>query len=73
MLDIMVAAALSLLASVGDFLPPTRLAVVLASPIVDEKPNRILKFCALPAVLAIAWGLAMILLANPLAKLLGLS
>ncbi|MCX6600669.1 MAG: TRAP transporter large permease subunit [bacterium] len=71
--DIMVAAALSLLASVGDFLPPTRLAVILAAPVVDEKPNSILKRCALPVVLAVVWGLAMILFANPLAKLLGLS
>ena len=71
--DIMVAAALSLLASVGDFLPPTRLAVILASPVVEEKPNAILKFCMIPALLAVAWGLAMILLANPLAKLLGLA
>jgi gluconate:H+ symporter, GntP family len=70
--DIIVAAALSLLASIGDFLPPTRLAVILASPVVDEKPNSILKYCLIPALLAAAWGVAMILLANPLAKLLGL-
>jgi GntP family gluconate:H+ symporter len=70
--DIMVAAALSLLASVGDFLPPTRLAVILAAPVVDEKANAILKQCTLPIILSIAWGLAMILLANPLAKLLRL-
>lgn len=69
--DIMVAAALSLLASVGDFLPPTRLAVILAAPVVDEKPNRVLKYCLIPALLAVAWGIAMILLANPLAKWIG--
>jgi hypothetical protein len=40
---------------------------------VEEKPNAILKFCMIPALLAVAWGLAMILLANPLAKLLGLA
>jgi gluconate:H+ symporter, GntP family len=70
--SIIVAAALSLLASVGDFLPPTRLAIVLAAPVVDENPNPILKHCMIPAVLAVLWGIAMILLANPLAKLLGL-
>jgi TRAP-type C4-dicarboxylate transport system permease large subunit len=70
---IIVAAALSLLASVGDFLPPTRLAVVLSAPVVDETPNRILKFCAIPAALAILWAIGMILLANPIGKLLGLS
>lgn len=71
--DIIVAAALSLLASVGDFLPPTRLAVILSAPVVDETPNRVLKYCALPAALAIIGALAMIYWANPLAKLLGLS
>jgi hypothetical protein len=70
--DIIVAAALSLLASVGDFLPPTRLAVILSAPVVDETPNKILKWCMIPAVLAVAWGIGMILLANPIAKLLGL-
>ena len=70
--DIIVAAALSLLASIGDFLPPTRLAVILASPVVEEKPNRILKYCLIPALLAVVWGIAMILFANPLARMLGL-
>ncbi|RPH93982.1 TRAP transporter large permease subunit [candidate division KSB1 bacterium] len=71
--DIIVAAALSLLASIGDFLPPTRLSVILSSPIVDAKPNQILKYCAIPAILAMLWGIGMIYWANPLAKLLGLS
>jgi gluconate:H+ symporter, GntP family len=70
---IMVAAALSLLASVGDFLPPTRLAVILASPIVNEKANRILKFCLWPALAAVIWAVLMIVFANPLAKIFGLS
>ncbi len=70
---VVVAAALSLLASVGDFLPPTRLAVVLTAPVVKESPNRVLKYCMIPAVLAVAWGIAMILFANPIGKLLGLS
>ncbi len=70
---VIVAAALSLLASVGDFLPPTRLAVILTAPVVNESSNRILKYCLIPAALAIAWGIGMILLANPIGKLLGLS
>jgi GntP family gluconate:H+ symporter len=69
--EIIVASALSLLASIGDFLPPTRLAVILAAPVVkEENPNRILKYCLIPAALAVLWGVAMILLANPLARLL---
>jgi len=70
---IIVAAALSLLASIGDFLPPTRLAVILSAPVVEENANRVLKYCAIPIVLSILWGIGMILLANPIAKILGLS
>lgn len=69
--DIIVAAALSLLASIGDFLPPTRLAVVLAAPVVDAEPGQILRSSWPPVVLATAWGVGMVLLANPLARLLG--
>jgi gluconate:H+ symporter, GntP family len=69
---ILVAAALSLLASVGDFLPPTRLAIILAGPVVEENPNRIMRYCWIPVLLAIAWGVVMILFANPLSKWLGL-
>ncbi len=71
--EIIAAAALSLLASVGDFLPPTRLAVVLSSSVTSAGERAILKWCATPAILAIAWGIGMVLLANPLAKLLGLN
>jgi gluconate:H+ symporter, GntP family len=70
--DIIVAAALSLLASVGDFLPPTRLAVILAGQVTSEdNPNAILKHCWTPAIAAVVWALLMIWFANPLAKLLG--
>jgi GntP family gluconate:H+ symporter len=69
---IIIAAALSLLASIGDFLPPTRLAVILSAPVVEETPNRVLKFCLIPVALSILWGIGMILLANPIGKLLGL-
>lgn len=70
--DIVVAAALSLLASIGDFLPPTRLAVILAAPVVDEEPGKVLRGSWSPIVLATAWGIGMILFANPLARWLGL-
>jgi len=69
---IIVAAALSLLASIGDFLPPTRLAVILSAPVVEETPNRILRYCAIPIVVSVLWGMGMILLANPIGKWLGL-
>jgi TRAP-type C4-dicarboxylate transport system permease large subunit len=72
--DIIVAAALSLLASIGDFLPPTRLAVVLAAQVsAEERPNTILRHCWLPAIAAAMLALLMIWFANPLAKLLHLA
>ncbi|MBI5059685.1 TRAP transporter large permease subunit [candidate division KSB1 bacterium] len=72
--DIVVAAALSLLASIGDFLPPTRLAVVLADQVTQaQRPGGILKHCWIPALAAVVWALLMIWFANPLARLFGLS
>ncbi len=70
--EIIVAAALSLLASIGDFLPPTRLAVVLSASVVSGREREILRWCFVPAVLALLLGLGMILAANPLSRLLGL-
>lgn len=72
--NIMIAAALSMLASVGDFVPPTRLAVLLAGPIVGESSTaRILKYCTWPIILGVSVSLLMIYFANDLAKLFGLS
>ncbi|MBK8129930.1 MAG: TRAP transporter large permease subunit [bacterium] len=69
--NILVAAALSMIASVGDFMPPTRLAVILAGPVVGESnTNRILKHTIIPAVLATGLGLAIIYFANVLAPYL---
>lgn len=71
---IIVAAALSLLASVGDFVPPTKLAVVLSGQVTDEPRTwPILKSCIAPALLAIIVGVTMIYFANPIAKVLGLA
>jgi GntP family gluconate:H+ symporter len=70
---VIIASALSLLASVGDFLPPTRLAVILTAPVVREPANQVLKYCLISSGLAIAWGIGMMLLANPIGRLLGLA
>jgi GntP family gluconate:H+ symporter len=69
---IIVAAGLSLLASIGDFLPPTRLAVILSAPVVETDANRILRVLLVPIILSVLWGIGMILLANPIGKILGL-
>lgn len=69
--NILVAAALSMLASIGDFMPPTRLAVLLAGQVVGESSTtRILRFCISPVVLSTILCLALIYFANDLAKLL---
>lgn len=69
--NILVAAALSMLASVGDFMPPTRLAVLLAGPVVGEPSSaRILRYCTWPVVLSVSLSLLVIYFANDLANLL---
>jgi hypothetical protein len=69
--EIIVASALSLFAGLGDLMPPTALAGMFAAQVVGE-PNyfRVLKYTALPAVITLLWAVAMILLANPMARVL---
>ena len=69
--EIIVASALSLFAGLGDLMPPTALAGMFAAQVVGE-PNyfRVLKHTALPALITLLWAVAMILLANPIAKIL---
>lgn len=69
--EIIVGAALSLFAGLGDLMPPTALAGIFAAQVVGE-PNylKVLKHTALPALATAAWALAMILLANRLAAFL---
>jgi TRAP-type C4-dicarboxylate transport system permease large subunit len=69
--EIIVGSALSLFAGLGDLMPPTALAGMFAAQVVGE-PNyfRVLKYTALPALITILWAVAMILLANPLSRVL---
>ncbi|SMG40251.1 SLC13 family permease [Dethiosulfovibrio salsuginis] len=69
--EIVVAAALSLVAALGDLMPPTALAGIFAAQVVGEKNYfKVLRHCALPAVLTAGWGIAVILMAKPIAKLI---
>ena len=54
-------------------MPPTALAGMFAAQVVGE-PNyfRVLKYTVLPAVITALWAILMILLANPLARLLSI-
>jgi len=69
--EVIVGAALSLFAGLGDLMPPTALAGIFAAQVVGEKNYLIvLRYTALPALATAAWALAMILLANRLAAIL---
>lgn len=61
---IVITVAISLLAGLGDLVPPTALAGIFAAQVVgEEKYGRILRMCLLPALLAIVYALGMLLLA----------
>lgn len=63
--QIIVAAALSLIASLGDMMPPTALAGIFAAQVVGmEKYTPVLKKCLLPCLIVIIWGLLFIVGAN---------
>ncbi|MCF4151599.1 TRAP transporter large permease subunit [Dethiosulfovibrio sp. F2B] len=69
--EIVVASALSLVASLGDLMPPTALAGIFAAQVVGEENYfKVLRHCMFPAVLTAGWGIAVILMAKPLAKLI---
>lgn len=69
--EIIVASGLTLIASLGDLMPPTALAGIFAAQVVDESNYfRILKQCLPYALMTAIWGIGMILLANILAKFL---
>ncbi len=69
--EIVVGAALSLFAGLGDLMPPTALAGMFAAQVVGETNYfRVLKYTALPALVTILWAIGMILLANPIARLI---
>ncbi len=69
--EIIVAAALSLIAGVGDFVPPTALAGIFAAQVVgEEKYSRILKESIVPVAVILAWGLLFIIFAGPIASII---
>lgn len=66
--EIIVASALSLIASLGDMMPPTALAGIFAAQVVGmEKYAPVLKKCLLPCLIVIAWALIFIVFADKLA------
>ncbi|MFH0990692.1 MAG: TRAP transporter large permease [bacterium] len=66
--EIIVTSALSLIAGIGDLMPPPMLLCAFASQIVGEKNQfRILKQCIPMIILSLCVGIAMILFANEVA------
>jgi len=63
--EIVVGAALSLIAGLGDLMPPTALAGLFAAQVVGVKNYfEVLKICLLPALVTAVWGILIILGAN---------
>jgi TRAP-type C4-dicarboxylate transport system permease large subunit len=70
-LIIMNAAAMSLIVSLGDLMPPTALAGIFAAQVVgEEKYTRVLRHCIIPGAAIALLGLLAIEFAQPLARLL---
>jgi len=68
--QIMTAAALSLIASLGDFMPPTALSAIFAAQVVGiDKYSRVLKRLIVPSLIIIAWSLAFIVYSKQIAAL----
>jgi hypothetical protein len=60
--QIITAAALSLIAGLGDFMPPTALAAIFAAQVIGEgKYSRVLKKLIIPAIVIALWSLAFII------------
>ncbi len=69
--EIIVASGLTLIASLGDMMPPTALAGIFAAQVVEEKNYfKILKVCIPYILLTAVYGILIIITANWLAKFL---
>lgn len=69
--EIMVGSALSLIAGLGDLMPPTALAGIFAAQVVGEKNYfKVLKHCLIPGLVTAVWGITVILGANYIASML---
>jgi len=61
----MVGSALSLLAGLGDLMPPTALAGIFAAQVVGEENYfKVLRYCLIPALVTALWAVFVILNAN---------
>lgn len=66
--QIITAAAISLIASLGDMMPPTALAGIFAAQVVGlEKYSKVLKKCLIPSVVILVWAILFIVFSKTLA------
>jgi GntP family gluconate:H+ symporter len=69
--EIVTGSGLSLMASLGDLMPPTALAGIFAAQVVGESNYFVvLRRCLLPALFTAIWAILLIIFANPIAKIL---
>ncbi len=69
--EIVVTSALTLIAGVGDLMPPPLLLPVFAGQIVGEKNNfTILRYCTVPIIITLVIGVLMIMFARPIGAFL---
>ena len=67
--SVIVASALSLIASLGDLVPPTALAGIFAAQVVGEDNYfKVLKICLIPGIILAVWGIAVIVMSGTIAK-----
>jgi hypothetical protein len=69
---IVIAAAMSLIAAMGSFTPPVALTAVIAAQVVGEPSAfKVVRPLIVPSLVAIAVGIALIVYANPVGRLIG--
>jgi GntP family gluconate:H+ symporter len=69
--EIVTGSGLSLMASLGDLMPPTALAGIFAAQVVGEYNYFVvLRRCLMPALFTAIWAIMLIAFANPIAKVI---
>ena len=67
--QVVIAAALSFICSMGDLMPPTALAGNYAAQIVEQKYSKVLRYCAIPFIVCVLYGLVTLLVSGNLSFL----
>jgi TRAP-type C4-dicarboxylate transport system permease large subunit len=69
--QIITASALSLIASLGDFMPPTALSAIFAAQVIgEEKYSRVLKKLIIPGIVVVGWAILFIVFSKQIRSFL---